>query len=61
MDTLEQSAQTHTTADALISELRELSRDVTGDPLVRRRRLVVLRRLEHVLQDDDARRLRAIA
>lgn len=61
MTTLEQTAQTPTTADDLISELRELSRDVTGDPLVRRRRLVVLRRLEDVLQDDESRRLRAIA
>ena len=35
----------------LLAELRELSRDVSGDALVRRRRLVVLRRLEEATQD----------
>ena len=35
------------TADALLSELRELCTDVTGDDGVRARRLAVLRRLEH--------------
>lgn len=32
---------------ALMAELRELCRDVSGDPVVRSRRLAVLRRLEH--------------
>lgn len=44
---------TQDTRDDLLDELRELSRDVTGDTRVRRRRLAVLRRLEEVAQDGE--------
>lgn len=41
-----------TTVEALLAELRELARDVTGDPRVRARRLALLRRLERCTQPD---------
>ena len=34
------------TTDRLLAELRELARDVTGDPALRARRLALLRRVE---------------
>lgn len=39
------------TTAALLAELRELCTDVTSDPLVRNRRLTVLRRLERCARD----------
>lgn len=39
------------TTAALLAELRELCTDVTSDPLVRNRRLAVLRRLERCARD----------
>lgn len=39
------------TTAALLAELRELCTDVTRDPLVRNRRLAVLRRLERRSRD----------
>lgn len=39
------------TTAALLAELRELCTDVTSDPLVRNRRLAVLRRLERRARD----------
>ncbi len=45
----------------LLAELRELCSDVTGDAIVRSRRLAVLRRLERRTRDNGRDRTLAVA
>lgn len=48
-------------ATDLLDELIELSRDVSGDPRLRRRRLQVLRELEECLETGHRPRSAAVA
>lgn len=52
---------THQSTTELLAELRELCSDVSGDAIVRSRRLAVLRRLERRTSDNGRDRSLAVA